>query len=194
MASLAARLIETAGIDHLLAVDLHAPQIEGFFHIPVDDIDPLATLLDAVRPDLTPGVVVVSPDLGRLAFATRIADELHTDVAVVQKRRISGAESHPLQLVGDVRDRPCLVVDDMITTGGTIAGCVEALERAGARPGVTVAATHGLFVAGAGTRLQLEGIGRIVVTDTLPQPELGGRRTVVSVAPLLAAAVRRLRA
>jgi ribose-phosphate pyrophosphokinase len=82
----------------------------------------------------------------------------------------------------------------MITTGGTIAGCVEALERAGARPRMTVAATHGLFVAGAGERLQLEGIGRIVVTDTLPQPELSERRTVVSVAPLLAAAVRRLQA
>jgi ribose-phosphate pyrophosphokinase len=192
MASLAARLIEAAGVTHLIAVDLHAPQIEGFFHIPVDDLGPFSVLVDAVRPALPPDVVVVSPDLGRLALATRVADELHTYAAVVHKRRLSGAESRPLRVIGDVRDRACLVVDDMISTGGTIAGCVDALLRAGARAEILVVATHGLFVAGAEDRLQLPAIGGMWVTDTLPQPDVGLPRTVVPVAPLIAEAVRRL--
>jgi len=192
MASLAARLIEAAGVTHLIALDLHAPQIEGFFHIPVDDLSPFGVLLEAVRPSLPDDVVVVSPDLGRLALATRVADELHTDAAVVHKRWLSGAESRPLQVIGDVRDRGCLIVDDMITTGGTIAGCVDALLRAGARAEILVAATHGLFASGAEDRLRLPAIRGVWVTDTLPQAGAGMPRTVVPIAPLIAEAVRRL--
>lgn len=192
MASLAARLIEAAGVTHLIALDLHAPQIEGFFHIPVDDLSPFGVLMEAVRPSLPHDVVVVSPDLGRLALATRVADELHTDAAVVHKRRLSGAESRPLQVIGDVRDRGCLIVDDMITTGGTIAGCVDALLRAGARAEILVAATHGLFASGAEDRLRLPAIRGVWVTDTLPQAGAGMPRTVVPIAPLIAEAVRRL--
>ena len=192
MASLAARLIEAAGVTHLIALDLHAPQIEGFFHIPVDDLSPFGVLLEAVRPSLPDDVVVVSPDLGRLALATRVADELHTDAAVVHKRWLSGAESRPLQVIGDVRDRGCLIVDDMITTGGTIAGCVDALLRAGARAEILVAATHGLFASGAEDRLRLPAIRGVWVTDTLPHAGVGMPRTVVPIAPLIAEAVRRL--
>jgi ribose-phosphate pyrophosphokinase len=192
MASLAARLIEAAGVTHLIALDLHAPQIEGFFHIPVDDLSPFGVLLEAVRPSLPHDVVVVSPDLGRLALATRVADELHTDAAVVHKRRLSGAESRPLQVIGNVRNRGCLIVDDMITTGGTIAGCVEALLSAGARAEILVAATHGLFASGAEDRLRLPAIRGVWVTDTLPQAGAGMPRTVVPIAPLIAEAVRRL--
>jgi ribose-phosphate pyrophosphokinase len=131
MASLAAALLQAAGVDHVVTVDLHAPQIEGFFAIPVDDLAAFPVLLAAFREQLPRDVVVVSPDLGRLGLATRIADELGTSAAVVQKRRISGHESKALQVVGDVAGRPCLIVDDMISTGGTVAGCAEALLRAG---------------------------------------------------------------
>jgi ribose-phosphate pyrophosphokinase len=192
MASLTARLLETAGVAHLLAVDLHAPQIEGFFQIPVDDLSPFPALLAAIRSDLPPDVVVVSPDLGRLGLATRYADELHTSAAVIHKRRLSGRESRPLQVIGDVRDRPCLIVDDMITTGGTIAGCIEALLGNGARAEILVAATHGLFVAGAEDRLRHPAIRRLWVTDTLPQREAAATRVVIPVAPLIADALRRL--
>lgn len=193
MASLAAQLLQTAGVTHLLAVDLHAPQIEGFFHIPVDDLSPFPSLLNAVRPDLPPEVVIVSPDLGRLGLATRYADELHTGVAVVHKRRLSGRQTESLQVVGEVRDRPCLIVDDMITTGGTIAGCIEALLRGGARREIRVAATHGLFMPGADERLRQAGVCQIWVTDTLPQPTSGGDKDVVPVAAMIATAIRQLR-
>lgn len=193
MASLVAQLLQAAGVTHLLAVDLHAPQIEGFFHVPVDDLSPFLSLLNACRPDLPPEVVIVSPDLGRLGLATRYADELHTGVAVVHKRRLSGRQTESLQVVGEVRDRPCLIVDDMITTGGTIAGCIEALLRDGARREIRVAATHGLFMPGADERLRQAGVSQMWVTDTLPQPASSGDRLVVAVAPMIAAAIRQLR-
>lgn len=193
MASLGAQLLQTAGVMHLLTVDLHAPQIEGFFHIPVDDLSPFQALLKAVSPGLPPDVVVVSPDLGRLGLATRYADALHTNVAVVHKRRLSGRQTEPLQIVGDVRDRPCLIVDDMITTGETIAGCVEALLRSGALPDMLVAATHGLFMSGADERLRLAAVRKIWVTDTLPQQKAGIGRVVIPVAPMIAAAIQQLR-
>jgi ribose-phosphate pyrophosphokinase len=192
MASLVAQLLQAAGIEHLVAVDLHAPQIEGFFQIPVDDLSPFVPLLEAVRSSLPPELVVVSPDLGRIGLATRFADVLHTGVAVVQKRRISGRATRSLQVIGDVRDRPVLVVDDMITTGGTIAGAVEALLAAGARPEIVVAATHGLFVGDAAARLRQDAISAIWVTDTLPPAAADSRLHVVGVAPLIAAAVREL--
>jgi ribose-phosphate pyrophosphokinase len=138
-------------------------------------------------------VVIVSPDLGRLGLATRYADELHTGVAVVHKRRLSGRQTESLQVVGEVRDRPCLIVDDMITTGGTIAGCIEALLRDGARREIRVAATHGLFMPGADERLRQAGVSQMWVTDTLPQPASSGDRVVVPVADMIATAIRQLR-
>ncbi len=111
---------------------------------------------------------------------------------MVQKRRISGRATRSLQVIGDVRDRPVLVVDDMITTGGTIAGAVEALLAAGARPEIVVAATHGLFVGDAAARLRQDAISAIWVTDTLPPAAADSRLHVVGVAPLIAAAVREL--
>jgi ribose-phosphate pyrophosphokinase len=198
MASLVAHLLEAAGVEHVITVDLHAPQIEGFFEIPLDDLVAYPVLLAAMREGLatdagSSGMAVVSPDLGRLGLATKIADELHTNAAVVHKRRTSGSEAHALQVVGDVAGRSCLIIDDMITTGGTIRGCVEALLHAGARPEVFVAATHGLFTSGAADRLRHPAIKRVWVTDTLPQTRaIGVPRTIVPIAPLLADALTRI--
>jgi ribose-phosphate pyrophosphokinase len=188
-ASLVAQLIQAAGIDHLITIDLHAAQIEGFFHIPVDSLTAVPTLVQALRDRLPPDAVVVSPDAGRIAMATEYAHRLGGPVAILLKRRSSGTETAVTHVIGEVRGRPCLIVDDMISTGGTIARAVEALLAAGARPEIVVAATHGLFVGAAWTVLGHEAIREVLVTDSVAPAQSDRRLRVVSVAPLIAAAI-----
>jgi ribose-phosphate pyrophosphokinase len=192
-ARLVADVIQSAGIDHVITLDLHAAQIEGFFHIPVDSLSAVSVLSDALRPRLPAGTVVVSPDEGRLQMATEYAQQLNTSVILLHKTRESGVKTRVTHLVGDVRGRPCLVVDDMISTGGTIAEGVEVLLRAGAQPGITVAATHGLLLQGARAKLSTEGMGDVFVTDTIqPASEDWPRLHVVSIASLIADAIQRV--
>jgi ribose-phosphate pyrophosphokinase len=191
-ASMVATVLQAIGIDHLLTVDLHAPQIQGFFQIPVDSLTAVPTLYNALKHHVSENTVVVAPDAGAVRMATEYAHRLSTSVIVVHKRRESGAETRVTHVVGDVRDRACLIVDDMITTGGTIAESIEALLKAGAHPEITVAATHGLFVSGARERLTHKSVRNIFVTDTVPVTEKDWPQLhVVMVAPLLAGAVER---
>jgi ribose-phosphate pyrophosphokinase len=195
MARLAADLVEAAGVDHLLVVDAHTKQLEGFFRIPVDVLTAVPVLCDALRDALPADAVVVSPDLGAVRLATDYGARLGRPVAVCHKRRLDGETVEVSQVIGDVRGRPCLVVDDMITTGGTVAGAVRALREAGAEGAVWVVATHGVLTEGAAERLFAAGVTDVVVTDSVPvAPEaarLGVR--VASVAGLLAAAIGRVR-
>ncbi len=192
-ASLVATLLQAAGLDHLVTVDLHAAQIEGFYHLPVDNLSAVSLMCDELKHRLSPGTVVVSPDAGRVATAGDYARRLDATVAVLQKQRQTGAETKVLKVIGDVRDRPCLIIDDMITTGGTIAHAVTALLDAGARPDIMVAATHGVLVAGARERLRHPAVREVVVTDTIARPPSDSSQpTVVSLAPLLARAIRHL--
>ncbi|MFN7949324.1 MAG: ribose-phosphate pyrophosphokinase [Blastocatellia bacterium] len=191
-ASMVAELLQAVSVSHVVTLDLHAPQIEGFFRIPVDSLTALPVLSQAISQRCSPDTVIVSPDVGRAKLAMAYAERLGTDFAVLHKRRASGTELEMTHLAGNVRDRSCLIVDDMISTGGTIVESVAALRRAGARPEIKVAATHGLFVDGARERLSETGVQEIIVTDTVPRhaqpwPQLH----VVSSAPLLAAAIRR---
>lgn len=191
-ASLVAALLRTAGVDHLVAVDLHTQQTEGFFPGPVDTLTAVPTLCDALRDRLPADTVVVSPDAGRVQLATEYAGRLDAELAVLHKRRRSGTETTVTHLVGEVEGRPCLVVDDMISTGGTLVESVRALREAGAT-GFRVAATHGLLLDGARERLAEAGVEEVWVTDTVPvDPD--ERARVASVAPLLAAAIRRFAA
>jgi ribose-phosphate pyrophosphokinase len=195
MASLVARLIERAGVEQVVTVDLHAPQIEGFFDIPIEDLATAPVLLPVLREIVPSDVIVVSPDLGRIGLATSLAEQLGTTAAVVHKQRTSARASRARRVVGDVAGRACLIPDDMIATGGTIRVAVEALLAAGARPDVTVAASHGLFLPGAADQLSHPAIRRIVVTDSLPQAsDAPPERTVVPIAPLLADAIRAIAA
>jgi ribose-phosphate pyrophosphokinase len=193
--SMVATLLEAVGVDHVITIDLHTSQIEGFFHKPVDSLTAVPILCDALRSRLPRDCVVVSPDAGRLQMATRYAERLQAPVALLNKIRESGTKTHATHLVGDVRGRPCLIVDDMIATGGTLAESIRTLLRAGARSGVFISATHGLLVKGAQERLRIEPVAEIFVTDTVPQahgewPQL----RVVSVAPLIAQAIHRVTA
>jgi ribose-phosphate pyrophosphokinase len=192
MASMLADLMQSVGITHVVTVDMHTPQLEGFFRIPVDSLTAVSRLADAVRGSLPDGTVVVSPDAGRMRMATRFAHLLKTSVVILHKRRESGTRTKMTHLVGEVRGRACLIIDDMISTGGTIAESIEALLGAGARPEITVAATHGLLLDNARRALSHESVRQVFVTDTITVmyqdwPQL----KVISVAPLIAGAIRR---
>jgi ribose-phosphate pyrophosphokinase len=141
-ACMVADLLQAVGVNQVITVDLHAAQIEGFFHVPVDNLTAVPTLCAVLHEGLSPGTVVVSPDVGRVKTATEYAHRLGTELIVLHKQRESGTATEVAHVVGDVRDRPCLVIDDMISTGGTMAGSIAALLDAGARPDITIAATR----------------------------------------------------
>lgn len=191
-ASMVAACLQAVGVDHVITIDLHAAQIEGFFHVPVDRLTATPTLCEALRNRLPDGTVVVSPDAGGVKLATAYARRLGTRVIVLHKERESGTETHVTHVVGDVRDRSCLITDDMISTGGTLVESMEALAKAGARPEMFIAATHGLFVKDARERLRSAGVREVWVTDTVPQPAASEPPfRVVSVAPLIATTIGR---
>lgn len=190
-ASAVAHMLEGVGIDHVLTVDVHTPQLEGFFHVPIDDLSAVGTLCQALHHRVPGESVVVSPDLGGARRAAEYSQRLGMPTAVCRKQRASGTEVSVVEVIGDVVGRPCLIVDDMITTGGTVAACARALRAALARPELVVAATHGVFSRGARERLAAAGARTVFVTDTIAQEPASGLE-VVSVAPLIGAALRRL--
>lgn len=191
-ASMVARLLQAVGVDRVIAVDLHASQIEGFFQIPVDALSAVPVICEALRQRLEADTVVVSPDVGRLQMATDYADRLATSIVVMHKIRTSGDRTQVIRIVGDVRNHHCLIVDDMISTGGTLATGIRALVDAGARTPIFIAATHGLLLPGSKARLATSDVASVFVTDTIKpvEPAWPGLQ-VISVAPLLAQAIRK---
>jgi ribose-phosphate pyrophosphokinase len=188
-----ADVLEAVGIDHVVTMDLHAPQIEGFFHIPVDSLTAVPTLCHILKETLPPGAVVVAPDAGALRMATDYAHRLDGAVAVLHKRRESGTETQVTHLVGDVAGKTCLIVDDMISTGGTLASAIEAVLQAGARPELTIAATHGLLLPGARQKLTHEAVRKVLITDTVPGASKDWScLQVISIAPVIAETLKRL--
>ena len=193
MARVIADVLQVVGVDQVVVVDLHTPQIEGFFHAPVDSLTAVPILCQALAGRLPADIVVVSPDVGRVGMASRYAQSLGTSVVVLHKQRLSGTKTRITHVVGKVSDLACLIVDDMITTGGTVAESITALLAAGARPEITVAATHGLLVTGARENLSHPAVRQVLVTDTVCVPERDWPQLhVISIAPLIADAVKRL--
>ncbi|HZT42826.1 MAG TPA: ribose-phosphate pyrophosphokinase [Chthonomonadaceae bacterium] len=191
-ASMVATCLQAVGVDHLLLVDPHTPQIEGFFDLPVDSLSAAGLLCEAMRAHLPENTVVVAPDAGRVKMATDYARRLGLPVIVLHKERVSGSETHVTHIVGDVRDRSCLLVDDMISTGGTMAESVQALLEAGARPDIRLAATHGLLLGEARKKLSRNEVREIYVTDTVAVPYRDWPALrIVPVAPLIASAIER---
>jgi ribose-phosphate pyrophosphokinase len=192
-ARLVADLLATGGIHRLVALDLHSPTLEGFFAFPLEHLTAVPALAEAIGPAVADGVVV-APDLGAVRLADRYARALNLPVAMVHKTRITGEEVVVRAVTGDVRDHAPVIVDDMISTGATIAAAVGALRDAGCRPDVIVVASHALLVGGAADRLRRLELRRLIVTDSVAMPSrpAGLPLEVVSVAPLLADAIRRL--
>ena len=191
---LVADLIATSGIQRLVVVDFHSRAVESGFAIPVEQVSAIPLLAEAVRPSVHQDAVVVSPDLGAVKMAERYAKLLNLSVGIIHKSRISGAEVTVQRIVGDVRGREILVVDDLITTGGTIEKAIKALLEAGcSASGIKVVASHGLFVGNAAERLGKLPIEKIYVSDSVPVPEQFPLPLhVTSLAELLAQTIQRL--
>ncbi|TAK68437.1 MAG: ribose-phosphate diphosphokinase [Actinomycetota bacterium] len=192
-ARLMADLFKAAGADRLMSVDLHTSQIQGFFDGPVDHLFALPLLARHVASRVDRSrITVVSPDAGRVRVAERWTDVLGSPLAIIHKRRDPDVpnEVRVLEVVGDVRDRICVVVDDMIDTGGTIVKASDVLFDNGAAE-VIVTATHGILSDPAADRLKNSRISEVVVTNTLPIPaeRRFDKLTVLSIAPLLAQAI-----
>ncbi|MDG3012295.1 ribose-phosphate diphosphokinase [Rhodococcus sp. D2-41] len=194
-ARLVADLLKTAGADRIITVDLHTDQIQGFFDGPVDHMHAQGQLADYVREHYgTDNICVVSPDAGRVKVAEKWADALDgAPLAFVHKTRdpLVPNQVKSNRVVGDVEGRTCVLIDDMIDTGGTIAGAVKVLKDAGAGD-VIIATTHGVFSDPAAERLANCGAKEVIATNTLPitEEKQFANLTVLSIAPLLARTIR----
>ncbi|QPZ39486.1 ribose-phosphate diphosphokinase [Paramicrobacterium chengjingii] len=193
-ARLVADLFKTAGADRIMSVDLHAAQIQGFFDGPVDHLFAMPVLLEYFKERLdSENLTVVSPDMGRVRVADNWSDKLGAPLAIIHKRRdpLVPNQVSVHEIVGEVKGRVCLLVDDLIDTGRTIVKAAEALKENGAT-GVVVASTHAVFSNPAAEILQSSVIDKVVVTDTLPltAEQQFEKLEVLSIAPLLARAIR----
>jgi ribose-phosphate pyrophosphokinase len=196
-AKLVADLLTVAGADRVISVDLHSGQIQGFFDFPVDHLTALPLLAEYLQKDVRvpEDIVVVAPDAGRIRTAARLAAHLHSPLAYVDKRRSRHMPSKidSVEIVGDVSGRPCILIDDMVDTAGTVVEGAKALGAAGAAE-IYAAATHPVLSGKAVQRLAESPITETVVTNTLPVPEekvqvLGDRLTILSIAPIFASAL-----
>jgi ribose-phosphate pyrophosphokinase len=191
-AKLVANLITVAGADRVLAVDLHAAQIQGFFDIPVDHLYARPVLMELVREICADNPVIVSPDVGGTKLARAYAKELKADLAIVDKRRVSGDKTVIENVVGDVNGRDVVLVDDMVSTGGSISDAARIVKHKGAQ-NVFIVATHAVLCGNAVEKLDACPAQSILFTDTVPPKEHGPQRLVLaSVAPLLARAIDRI--
>jgi ribose-phosphate pyrophosphokinase len=190
-AKLVADMLSTAGVDRVVSVDLHSGQIQGFFDVPVDHLTAMPILTEYIQGNFGQDVVIVSPDAGRVKLTERFARHLDTDLAIVHKRRTAGSsEVSALDVVGEVDGRVCVLVDDQISTAGTVCAAAEQLLNHGASE-VHAMATHGVFADPAIDRIKNSPLSRVVVTDTIPLADdcRIDKIEVLSVAALIADAL-----
>jgi len=191
-AKLVADLLQAAGADRVISVDLHSGQIQGFFDVPFDHLTATPVLEEYLRSRVADEVVIVAPDSGRVKVAERYAQVLNADLALVHKRRPHGTynQVEVRHVVGEVEGRHCVIIDDMIDTASTICAAAERLADSGAAE-IWAMATHGVFSDPAGDRLEKAPVSRVVVTDTLPIPKERqfDKLEVLSVAKIIADAI-----
>ncbi len=193
-AKLIANIITAAGADRVLSVDMHAKQLQGFFDIPIDHLSAEPVIIDYLRQKNIDNLTVVAPDVGNIKTASRYATALGGELAIIHKRRLTGKEVLFEEIIGNVKDRNVVMVDDMISTAGTICGAAHMVKKLGARR-ILAGATHGVFSPPAVERFQSAPIDEVVVTNTIPVHEESRQiknLKVLSVAELLGEAIRRI--
>ena len=187
-------LQSVAGIERVLTMDLHADQIQGFFDIPVDNIYASPVLLADLQQQKSKDLIIVSPDIGGVVRARAMAKQLSCDLAIIDKRRPKANVSEVMHLIGEVEGRHCVIMDDIIDTGGTLCKAAEALKERGAK-GVTAYCTHAVLSGGAVARIAASQLDELVVTDTIPLTDEARQIKKIrqlSVAPTLAETLSRI--
>ncbi|WP_287831391.1 ribose-phosphate pyrophosphokinase, partial [Idiomarina sp.] len=194
-AKVVADFLSSVGVDRVLTVDLHAEQIQGFFDVPVDNVFGTPVLLEHMRNQKFDNPVVVSPDIGGVVRARAFAKLMDdTDLAIIDKRRPSANVSQVMHIIGDIKDRDCIIVDDMIDTGGTLCKAAEALKQHGAKR-VFAYATHPVFSGNAVSNIKESAIDELVVTDSIPLSEemkATGKVHQLTLSGMLSEALRRV--
>ena len=193
-AKLVANLITTAGADRILAVDLHAYQLQGFFDIPVDHLMGELVLGKYFRDKKIGNLTVVSPDVGNIKIAARYASHLGGELAIVHKKRVSGSEVDAREIIGEVQGRNVLMCDDIIATAGTVCSAARLVKQRGAEK-IYVGATHGVLVDQALERLKEAPIDEVVITDTIPLEDKAKKLigpTVLTISGMLGEAIKRI--
>ena len=193
-AKLVANVITTAGADRVLAIDLHAQQLQGFFDIPVDHLTGELILSKYFKDKRIEKLTIVSPDMGNIKTAAKYVSHLGGDLAIIHKRRISGSEVKSQEIIGEVEGRNILMCDDIIATGGTICDAASLIKKRGGGK-IYVGVTHGVFAGDAIERLAQAPIDEIVVTDTIPLSEKtkeSGNVKVLTVSGMLGEAIKRI--
>jgi ribose-phosphate pyrophosphokinase len=192
-ARVCADAIEVAGADRVVAMDLHAPQIQGFFRIPVDNLYAISVLCDRIDEEVKKDLVVVSPDAGYAKQARRYGSILGASVAIADKERTRHDDVEQVWILGEVSGRDAVIVDDFTISAGTLVSCAHELMNRGARS-VFAAVTHGVFVNGSMERLDQSPIDKLIVTNTVENHpvSLSSKVEIVSIAPLFATAIERI--
>ncbi len=192
-AKLVADLITAAGADRVLTMDLHAAQIQGFFNIPLDHLEGMPILSQYIERKELEDLVIVSPDLGSVNRARKIANRLDVPIAIIDKRRPKPNVSEIMNIIGDIKDKNLLIIDDIIDTAGTLCNAANALKERGAKS-VRACATHGILSGPAVERIQASALEELILLDTIPltaEKKLA-KIKVESVAPLFAQAIQRI--
>jgi len=193
-AKVVADMVGAVGVNRVLTVDLHAEQIQGFFSIPVDNVYGSPVLTDDIERQRYENLMVVSPDIGGVVRARAVAKQLNVDLAIIDKRRPQANEAQVMHLIGDVNDRTCLIVDDIVDTAGTLCKAADALKENGAKR-VVAYCTHPVLSGPAVTNIDKSSLDAIVVTDTIPLSrgaQSCNKIRVLSMAKLLAESIRRV--
>ncbi len=192
-AKLMASLLEHAGADHIITLDLHSEQVQGFFTIPVDALDGRPIFADYLKSKKLKNPVVVAPDAGGAKRAKKLADLMDADLAIMHKNRVAHHEAEILEVVGEIEGRTCILFDDIIDTAGTLVKAKEALLKRGANEDVYAVATHAVFSGDAAKNLTKAKFKEIVVSDSIPaHPKKIPGLKVLTIAPMLATVIQHI--